>query len=88
MSYFPCDISFMSDEELKENGIRNPKEKMTNRKKLSRMSNQEIAKILCKTYNLGCSSCPACELCEPNGIPANGLAKWLELEAEEENETK
>lgn len=26
MSYFPCDIPFMSDEELKENGIQIPKD--------------------------------------------------------------
>ena len=31
MSYFPCDIPFMSDEELKENGIHIPKEKMADK---------------------------------------------------------
>ena len=85
MSYFPCDIPFMSDEELKENGIRIPKEKMTNREKLSKMSNQEIAEILCKAHDINCPFCPARDLCGPDGIPANGFVKWLELEAEEES---
>lgn len=86
MSYFPCDIPFMSDEELKENRINIPKKRITNREKLAKMSNQELAEILCKAYDISCSFCPACELCEPNGVPANGFIKWLELEAEGENE--
>lgn len=60
---------------------------MTNRDRfITKMSNQELAEILCKAHDISCSSCPACELCEPNGIPANGFVKWLELQVEEDNE--
>ena len=58
---------------------------MTNREKINNMSNQEIAEILCNAHDFGCSSCPAYNLCEFNGITANGFIKWLESEAEEES---
>lgn len=83
MSYFPCDIPFMSDEELKENGINIPKKRITNREKLARMSNQELAEYLCVFTD--CYKCIGQALCVPNGAKANGVKKWLESEAEEDN---
>lgn len=85
MSYFPCDIPFMSDDELKENGIHIPKEKITNREKLAKMSTQEIVEYLCVVFTGSCSECIGHDMCEPNGGKANGLVKWLESEAEEDN---
>ena len=82
MSYFPCDIPFMSDEELKENGINIPKKKIINREKLARMSNQELAEYLCSCTE--CYSCVGEELCVLGQGHGNGLRKWLEAEAKEE----
>ena len=54
---------------------------MTNRDRfITKMSNQELAEFLCKAHDNNCDCCPAYELCESNGIPANGFVKWLELE--------
>ena len=83
MSYFPCDIPFMSDEELKENGIRIPKKRITNREKLAKLSNQELAEYIC--VFTGCCKCIGRALCVPNGAKANGVKKWLESESEEDN---
>lgn len=83
MSYFPCDIPFMSDEELKENGIHILKEKMTNREKLAKMSNQELAEYICVFSE--CYNCIGKTLCRFDGHKANGIKKWLESEAEEES---
>ena len=82
MSYFPCDIPFMSDEELKENGICIPKKRITNREKLAKMSNWELANWLCT--HMTCHECP---ICPPNGaFCSNNLATdWLEAEAEDDN---
>ena len=84
MSYFPCDIPFMSDEELKENGINIPKKRITNREKLARMSNWELAEYLCSNY-VECYSCVGEELCVFGQGHGNGLRKWLESEAEGDN---
>ena len=86
MSYFPCDIPFMSDEELKENGINIPipKKRITNREKLARMSNQELAEYLC-SYWADCYSCVGEELCEIGQGHGNGLRKWLDAEAGKES---
>ena len=83
MSYFPCDIPFMSDEELKENGINISKKRITNREKLARMSNQELAEYLCVFTD--CYKCIGQALCVSNSDKANGLKKWLESEVEEES---
>ena len=83
MSYFPSDIPFMSDEELRENGINIPKKRITNREKLARMSNQELAEYLC-SYCADCYSCVGEELCEIGQGHGNGLRKWLEAEAKDE----
>lgn len=83
MSYFPCDIPFMSDEELKENGIRIPKKRITNREKLAQMSNQELAEYICVFTD--CYKCIGQALCVPNGVKANGVKKWLESEVEDSN---
>lgn len=85
MSYFPCDIPFMSDKELKENEIRIPKNKIIKRDMLSKMNNQELAEYLCVAFVRDCSECVGITMCEPNGGKANGLRKWLESEAEEDN---
>lgn len=86
MSYSPCDIPFMSDEELKENGINIPKKKITNREKLARMSNWELAEYIC-SFCVNCYSCIGEELCGFGQGHGNGLRKWLESEAEEDNGT-
>lgn len=86
MSYFPCDIPFMSDEELKENGIRIPKNTITKRDKLSKMNNQELAEYLCVVFTRDCSECVGITMCVPDGGKANGLRKWLESEAEKDND--
>ena len=75
--------NFMSDEELKENGINIPKKRITNREKLARMSNQELAEYICVFTD--CYKCIGQALCAPNGAKANGVKKWLESEAEEES---
>lgn len=46
MSYFPCDIPFMSEEELKENGIIIPKTKTGEARIDSRMTAEEAKEII------------------------------------------
>ena len=58
---------------------------MTNRERLSQMSNQELAEELCKA-NLTCTGCLGYEMCIACDGHANGLIKYLEAEAEEDNE--
>jgi len=58
---------------------------MTNREKINNMTNQEIAEYICSSY-ADCGCCPGYNYCDKNGTPANGIVKWLEAEAEEENE--
>lgn len=81
MSYFPCDIPFMSDEELKENGIRIPKKRITNREKLARMSNQELADWLC-SQNTNCDTCRKRKMC--SWFRQDGFLKWLETEEDDD----
>ena len=85
MSYFPCDISFMSDEELKENGINIPKKRITNRERLAQMNNEELAKYLCSA-SVECYSCLGENLCKIGQGHGNGLRKWLNAEVEEDND--
>ena len=86
MSYFPCDIPFMSDEELKENGKKKKKNTITKRDMLSKMDNQELAEYLCVAFVRDCSECIGITMCVPDGGKANGLRKWLNAEAEEDND--
>lgn len=58
---------------------------MTNRERLSKMSNEELAEVLCDAHE-DCGECLGHSLCEYGGGPANGMLKWLEDEAEEEDE--
>ena len=58
---------------------------MTNREKINNMSNQEMAEYICGSY-ADCGCCPGYDYCDKNGTPANGIVKWLEAKAEEENE--
>ena len=55
---------------------------MTNRERLSKMSNEELAEFLCDAHE-DCGECLGHSLCEYGGR-CNGLLKWLEAEAEEE----
>lgn len=52
---------------------------MTNREKINRMTNQEMADYLCK--NTQCWKCPAGKYCS---LGHTGYIDWLEAEAEEE----
>lgn len=58
---------------------------MTNREKLAQMSNWELAEYIC-SYCVECYSCVGEELCEFGQGHGNGLRKWLDAEAEEDNE--
>ena len=58
---------------------------MTNRERLSKMSNEELAEVLCDA-NEDCEDCLGRDLCESGEGHGNGLQKWLEAEAEEEDE--
>lgn len=60
---------------------------MKNREKLAQMSNQEIAEYICRTFSDCCVCCPGDYYCKRNSKPANGngLVKWLEHEAEEDD---
>ena len=85
MSYFPCDIPFMSDEELKENGINIPNKRITNREKLAKMSNDELAEFICR-YSM-CFNCIGGKYCVWGAGHGNGVLAWLESESEEDNGT-
>jgi hypothetical protein len=49
------------------------------------MSNEELAEVLCDA-NEDCEDCLGRDLCESGEGHGNGLQKWLEAEAEEEDE--
>ena len=57
---------------------------MTNRKKLAKMSDRELAVKLCGMQKR-CSYCCVNKLCDW-GQQKNGWKKWLEAEAGEEDE--
>ena len=75
-----------ADEELKENGINIPKKRITNRDRLAKMNNQELAEEICANqFYFDCSSCPGLPQCDygDNKSPVgDGLIKWLEAEEE------
>ncbi len=56
---------------------------MTNRERLSKMSNEELAEFLCDSHE-DCGECLGHSLCEYGGVHGNGLLKWLENEVEDE----
>ena len=57
---------------------------MTNREKLAKMSNWELAEYIC-SYCAECYSCVGEELCEFGQGHGNGLRKWLDAKAEDES---
>lgn len=59
---------------------------MTNREKLTQMSNYEITEKMC--HMIECSYCPFEEECYnlDDVLPMNGFFKWLENKAEEDND--
>ena len=56
---------------------------MTNREKLKKMSNRELADWLCG-QNTTCDTCRKRRMC--NWFRQDGFLRWLESEAEEDNE--
>lgn len=56
---------------------------MTNREKLASMTDEELAKYVCDLDKM-CSGCPGVRLCTYLGGHANGMIKWLKMEAEGE----
>ena len=58
MSYFPCDIPFMSDEELKENGIKIPKNGITQKELIDACNDMSFMDCMnrCRYYGKECKS--------------------------------
>ena len=56
---------------------------MTNREKLRAMTDEELAKYVCDLDKM-CSGCPGSDLCEFGDGHANGMIKWLQAEAEDD----
>ena len=56
---------------------------MTNREKLASMTDEELAEYVCNIDRM-CSSCPGVRLCTYLGGHANGMIKWLQAEAEDD----
>ena len=56
---------------------------MTNREKLAQMSNRELADWLCG-QNTTCDTCRKRRMC--NWFRQDGFLRWLESEAEEDND--
>lgn len=56
--------------------------------RLRRMNDEELAMFICKRCS-DCSpkTCPGAELCNGNDGFANGLVKWLNQNAEENNDS-
>lgn len=59
---------------------------MTNRERLEKMTDEELAVEICNWFERSCESCPAYKsnMCKFGGGYGNGLLKWLKAEAEEE----
>lgn len=53
---------------------------MTNREKLSTMTDQELAEYVCDLDTASCTGCPGVALCVSGDGHANGMIKWLEAE--------
>lgn len=58
---------------------------MTNREKLSKMSDEELAEWMCDNVVL-CFNCVAREICVRNDEHANGLKRWLREESKDDND--
>ena len=56
---------------------------MTNREKLASMTDEELAKYVCDLDRM-CSGCQGVRLCTYLGGHANGMIKWLQAEAEDD----
>ena len=56
---------------------------MTNREKLASMTDEELAEYVCDLDRM-CSGCPGSDLCVSDGCHANGMIKWLQMEAEDD----
>lgn len=62
---------------------------MTNRERLSKMTDEELAEIFCDTLEMAagkknldvCDICPFNKLCKKGN---NGFLRWLKAEAEED----
>lgn len=57
---------------------------MTNRERLVKMTDEELAYYFCHVIEMPCKICPGELTCERGAGLANGLVKWLKAEAEEE----
>ena len=55
----------------------------TNADRIRAMSDEELAKFMCKTYE--CYRCLGEELCNATDGKANGMLKWLQQPAEVDN---
>lgn len=58
---------------------------MTNRERLAKMNDEELAEALCDMTE-DCEECIGTNLCKYGDGHGNGLLKWLKDEAEEDNE--
>ena len=63
---------------------RDERGRMTNSEKLRAMTDEEIAKAVCKMTE--CKDCVGNDLCIQGDGEANGLIKWLQSEAVEDDE--
>ena len=66
-----------------------PSEKpQTNADRIRAMSDEELAVWLCGLFSvLTCyTHCPGCDLCNDSAEESNGLKKWLQQPAEEDND--
>lgn len=56
---------------------------MTNGDKIRKMSDEELAKMLCHSLNCSFTNCPGYALCRMGDGTANGMVKWLKQEVQE-----
>lgn len=53
----------------------------TNRDKINRMSDKELSELFNRIVM--CNTCPASNICQPNGTCGDALYQWLKQESEE-----
>ena len=65
----------------------NPKQ-ITNADRIRAMSDEELAVWLCDLFSVDTcyTHCPGCDFCSNAGGLSNGLKKWLQQPAEEQND--